>query len=228
MFKRFTNQSRYAIVASQEEARSLDHDYIGPEHFLLGLLREDRGAAVHALTSAGITLQTARQDVEELAGRGERPPSGHIPFTRAAKKCLELSLRDALELGHDYIGTGHLLLGVISEGGNVAVLVLSRRLGTDLGDFRTRVIRDLEDYPEDHDDIVYASRPASSSLPQVSPRQVPAPSRRAVAALLDTIDERLSAIERQLGMTREEAGQEVGGGVGEGEDSGPGNVVPPS
>src|ERR1035441_7577323 len=105
MFERFTNQSRYAIVAAQEEARSLDHDYIGSEHLLLGLLREDQGTSARALASAGITLEAARHDVEALIGRGERPPSGHIPFTRRAKKCLELSLREALQLGHRYIGT---------------------------------------------------------------------------------------------------------------------------
>jgi hypothetical protein len=222
MFERFTNQSRSAVVAAQEEARSLDHDYIGPEHFLLGLLRADRGGAVHALASAGLTLEAARQDVEALTGRGERPPSGHIPFTRPAKKCLELSLREALQLGHNYIGTGHLLLGVISEGDNVAVKVLGDLLGADLGAFRARVILDLEDHPEDHDDIPYAARPVPAGLRPVpaSLRQVPAPAQRAIAALLDTIDERLSAIERQLGMT--------GGEAGDGENSGPGNVVPPS
>jgi ATP-dependent Clp protease ATP-binding subunit ClpA len=225
MFKRFTSQSRSAVVSAQEEARSLDHDYIGPEHFLLGLLRADRGGAVHALASAGLTLEAGRQDVEALTGRGERPPSGHIPFTRSAKKCLELSLREALQLGHNYIGTGHLLLGVISEGDNVAVKVLGRRLGADLGDFRARVILDLEDHPEDHDDIPYAARPVPAGL-----RHVPAPSQRAIAALLDTIDERLSAIERQLGMTRGQAGtgagREVGREAGDGENSGPENVVP--
>jgi ATP-dependent Clp protease ATP-binding subunit ClpC len=222
MFERFTNQSRSAVVAAQEEARSLDHDYIGPEHFLLGLLRGDWGGAVHSLASAGLTLEAARQDVEALTGRGERPPSGHIPFTRPAKKCLELSLRESLALGHDYIGTGHLLLGVISEGDNVAVKVLSGLLGADLGAFRARVILDLEDHQEDHDDIPYAARMAPSGLltAQVSLRQVSTPSQRAIEALLETIDERLSAIERQLGMTREE--------VGDGENSGPENVVPPS
>src|ERR1700676_482628 len=146
MFERFTNQSRYAIVAAQEEARSLDHAYIGSEHLLLGLLREDQGASAQALTSAGITLEAVRGDVEELVGRGERPPGGHIPFTPPAKKCLELSLREALQLGHRYIGTGHLLLGLISQGDCVAVKVLGR-LGADLGQLRTRVIQELEDHP---------------------------------------------------------------------------------
>ncbi len=247
MFKRFTSQSRSAVVSAQEVARSLDHDYIGPEHLLLGLLREDRGGAVHSLAWAGLTLEAARQDVESLTGRGERLPSGHIPFTRPAKKCLELSLREALALGHDYIGTGHLLLGVIGEGDNVAVKVLGGLLGPDLGAFRARVVLDLEDHPEDHDDIPDAARPvpagprpmpaglrpvpAGLSQVPVSLRQVTTPAQRAIAALLDTIDERLSAIERQLGMTREEAGDgEEGGGEegGGGENSGPENVVPPS
>jgi len=115
MFERFTNQSRYAIVAAQEEARSLHDNHIGSEHLLLGLLRGDQSTAARVLAAAGVTLEAARHHVDPQAGQGEQPPPGHIPFTQSAKECLELSLREALNLGHRYIGSGHLLLGLISQ-----------------------------------------------------------------------------------------------------------------
>jgi ATP-dependent Clp protease ATP-binding subunit ClpC len=218
MFERFTNQSRYAIVAAQEEARSLDHDYIGSEHLLLGLLREDQGTSARALASAGITLEAARHDVEALIGRGERPPSGHIPFTRPAKKCLELSLREALQLGHRYIGTGHLLLGLMSQGDSAAVKVLGR-LGSDLDQLRARVIQELEDHPENQDELSYAARPEPLSLRPVTLRWHPA-----IPALLDRIEERLTAIERHLGIVSEKAGDPRDAGAPGSSE----NVVPPS
>jgi ATP-dependent Clp protease ATP-binding subunit ClpC len=225
MFERFTNQSRYAIVAAQEEARSLDHDYIGSEHLLLGLLREDQGTSARALASAGITLEAARHDVEALIGRGERPPSGHIPFTRRAKKCLELSLREALQLGHRYIGTGHLLLGLMSQGDSAAVKVLGR-LGADLDQLRARVIQELEDHPENQDDLSYAARPEPlSPRPEpLSPRPVTLRWQPAIPALLDRIEERLTAIERHLGIASEKAGDPGDAGA----PGSPENVVPPS
>ena len=225
MFERFTNQSRYAIVAAQEEARSLDHDYIGSEHLLLGLLREDQGTSARALASAGITLEAARHDVEALIGRGERPPSGHIPFTRPAKKCLELSLREALQLGHRYIGTGHLLLGLMSQGDSAAVQVLGR-LGADLDQLRARVIQELEDHPENQDDLSYAARPEPlSPRPEpLSPRPVTLRRQPAIPALLDRIEERLTAIERHLGIASEKAGDPGDAGA----PGSPENVVPPS
>jgi ATP-dependent Clp protease ATP-binding subunit ClpC len=225
MFERFTNQSRYAIVAAQEEARSLDHDYIGSEHLLLGLLREDQGTSARALASAGITLEAARHDVEALIGRGERPPSGHIPFTRPAKKCLELSLREALQLGHRYIGTGHLLLGLMSQGDSVAVKVLGR-LGADLDQLRARVIQELEDHPENQDDPSYAARPEPLS-PRPEPlslRPVTLRWQPAIPARLDRIEERLTAIERHLGIASEKAGDPGDAGA----PGSPENVVPPS
>ena len=225
MFERFTNQSRYAIVAAQEEARSLDHDYIGSEHLLLGLLREDQGTSARALASAGITLEAARHDVEALIGRGERPPSGHIPFTRRAKKCLELSLREALQLGHRYIGTGHLLLGLMSQGDSAAVKVLGR-LGADLDQLRARVIQELEDHPENQDDLSYAARPEPlSPRPEpLSPRPVTLRWQPAIPALLDRIEERLTAIERHLGIASEKAGDPRDAGAPGSSE----NVVPPS
>src|SRR5260370_31988599 len=128
MFERFTDQSRRAVVLAQEEARRLDHNYIGTEHLLVGLQLEGRGAAAKALTSMGITLEAVRAEIETLIGRGSQPPGGHIPFTPPAEKCLELSLREALQLGHNYIGTGHLLLGLISRDDCVAGEIL-RRVG---------------------------------------------------------------------------------------------------
>ncbi len=186
MFERFSDQSRRAVVLAQEEARFFDHNYIGTEHLLAGLRRENRGVAARALESAGITMDAVRAEIEKLVGRGELEPSGHIPFTPGAKKCLELSLREALNLGQNHIGTGHLLLGVISKDDGVAVQVL-RGLGADLVQLRAQVIGEIEDAPEDR---------GGFSPPRPGRAEVP----NAVQALLDTIDERLSAIERHLGI----------------------------
>jgi ATP-dependent Clp protease ATP-binding subunit ClpC len=139
VFERFTERARRVIVLAQEEARLLNHDYVGTEHLLLGLAHEGQGVAAKALEVLGIRLETLRSQVEEIIGRGQRAPSGHIPFTPRAKKVLELSLRQALELGHDYIGTEHLLLGLIREGEGVAAQVLVK-LGADLPRARGQVI----------------------------------------------------------------------------------------
>src|SRR6266571_1519144 len=139
MFERFTDRARRVVVLAQEEARMLNHGYIGTEHILLGLLREGEGVAAKALESLGISLDAVRQQVEEIIGRGQQAPSGHIPFTPRAKKVLELSLREALQLGHNYIGTEHILLGLIREGDGVAAQVLVR-LGADLNRVRQQVI----------------------------------------------------------------------------------------
>ena len=135
MFERFTNQSRRVVVLAQEEARMLNHNYIGTEHLLLGLLHEGRGAAARVLTAMDVTLPAARDQVVAIIGRGQAQPSGHIPFTPRAKKSLELSLREALQLGDGYIGTGHLLLGLIHQGDNMALKMLDK-LGADLKDLR--------------------------------------------------------------------------------------------
>src|SRR5690242_3219062 len=111
MFERFSQRARRVVVLAQEEARMLNHNYIGTEHILLGLIREGEGVAAKALESLGISLEAVRQQVEEIIGQGQQAPSGHIPFTPRAKKVLELSLREALQLGHNYIGTDHILLG---------------------------------------------------------------------------------------------------------------------
>jgi len=139
MFERFTDRARRVIVLAQEEARMLYHGYIGTEHILLGLIHEGDGVAARALESLGIRLDAVRQQVEEIIGQGEQAPTGHIPFTPRAKKVLELAQREALQLGHEYIGTEHILLGLIREGDGVAAQVLVK-LGADLNRVRQRVI----------------------------------------------------------------------------------------
>ncbi len=145
MFERFTDRARRVVVLAQEEARMLNHNYIGTEHILLGLIREGEGVAAKALESLGISLDAVRQQVEEIIGQGQQAPSGHIPFTPRAKKVLELSLREALQLGHNYIGTEHILLGLIREGDGVAAQVLVK-LGADLNRVRQQVIQLLHGY----------------------------------------------------------------------------------
>src|SRR6266705_5568715 len=130
MFERFTDRARRVVVLAQEEARLLNHNYIGTEHILLGLIHEGEGVAAKALESLGISLEAVRAQVEEIIGEGQTAPTGHIPFTPRAKKVLELSLREALQLGHNYIGTEHILLGLIREGEGVAAQVLAG-LGAD-------------------------------------------------------------------------------------------------
>jgi ATP-dependent Clp protease ATP-binding subunit ClpC len=142
MFERFTERARRVVVLAQEEARMLDHNWIGTEHILLGLIREGEGVAAKTLESLGISLDAVRQQVEEIIGQGQQAPSGHIPFTPRAKKVLELSLREALQLGHNYIGTEHILLGLIHEGDGVAAQVLVG-LGVDLDRTRQVVIQIL-------------------------------------------------------------------------------------
>src|SRR5919109_1087294 len=143
MFERFTDRARRVVVLAQEEARLLNHNYIGTEHILLGLIHEGEGVAAKALESLGISLEAVRSQVEEIIGQGGSSPSGHIPFTPRAKKVLELSLREALQLGHNYIGTEHILLGLIREGEGAQVLV---KLGADLSRVRQQVIQLLSGY----------------------------------------------------------------------------------
>ena len=145
MFERFTDRARRVVVLAQEEARLLNHNYIGTEHILLGLIHEGEGVAAKALESLGISLEAVRAQVEEIIGHGGSTPSGHIPFTPRAKKVLELSLREALQLGHNYIGTEHILLGLIREGEGVAAQVLVK-LGADLSRVRQQVIQLLSGY----------------------------------------------------------------------------------
>ncbi|MCL2787595.1 MAG: ATP-dependent Clp protease ATP-binding subunit [Micrococcales bacterium] len=146
MFERFTDRARRVIVLAQEEARQLNHNYLGTEHILLGLIHEGEGVAAKALESANLTLEGLRSGVQDAIGEGQQAPSGsHIPFTPRAKKVLELTLREALQLGHNYIGTEHILLGLIREGEGVAAQVLVK-LGVDLNRLRQQVVELLAGY----------------------------------------------------------------------------------
>ena len=163
----------------------LDHNWIGTEHILLGLTREGEGIAAKALESLGISLDAVRQQVEEIIGRGQQPPSGHIPFTPRAKKVLELALRESLQLGHNYIGTEHILLGLIREGDGVAALVLVT-LGADLNRVRQQALQLL------HGHSAEEPMPARSAGREL--RLLPA-----VKAHLEALEQRLTAIEQRVG-----------------------------
>jgi ATP-dependent Clp protease ATP-binding subunit ClpA len=149
LFERFTDRARRVVVLAQEEARMLNHNYIGTEHILLGLIHEGEGVAARALESLSISLAEVRARVEEMIGQGQAAPTGHIPFTPRAKKVLELSLRESLKLGHNYIGTEHILLGLVREGEGVAAQVLVK-LGAGMETVRRTVIEVLEDYTGEH------------------------------------------------------------------------------
>jgi ATP-dependent Clp protease ATP-binding subunit ClpC len=181
MFERFTDRARLAVGLAQDEARRLNHDYIGTEHILLGLIQEGEGVAARALESLGISLEAVRQQVEEIIGRGQRAPSGHIPFTPRAKKALELSVREAKALGHDYIGTEHILLGLIREGSGVAAQVLVK-LGADLNRTRQQVVQ-----------LLYGHRGED-----VTGKGLPLPGDALTRA--GSLDRRLAAIERWVGL----------------------------
>jgi len=184
MFERFTDRARRVVVLAQEEARMLDHGYIGTEHLLLGLIHEGEGVAAKTLEAMGISLDAVRQQVETTIGRGEEAPSGHIPFTPRAKRVLELSLRESGQLGHNYIGTEHILLGLIREGEGVAAQVLVK-LGADPNRVRQLVVQLLHGHGAE-------DRP--------KPRGMRAGVIEDVLARLDSMDGRLAAIERRVGM----------------------------
>lgn len=145
MFERFTDRARHVLVLAQEEARGLNHNFIGTEHILLGLIHEGQGVGAKALEVLGVTVDAARARVMETIGPGESTPTGSPPFTSRAKKVLELSLREAMQLGHNYIGTEHMLLGLVREGEGVAATVLVE-LGADLERVRQQVIELLAGY----------------------------------------------------------------------------------
>ncbi len=190
MFERFTDRARRIVVLAQEEARMLNHDYIGTEHLLLGLIHEGEGVAAKALVSLGISLEAVRQQVEETIGHGQpqHSKSGHIPFTPRAKKVLELSLRESQRLNHNYIGTEHILLGLIREGEGVGARVLMA-LGADVDRVRHAVIELLHGNPGEK----RASR-AGRRLPDFIDD---------IVDRLDLIAGRLAAIERRLGIEPE-------------------------
>src|SRR6201993_4320109 len=189
MFERFTDRARRVVVLAQEEARMLNHNYIGTEHILLGLIHEGEGVAAKALESLGISLEAVRQQVEEIIRQGQQPPSGPIPFTPRAKKVLELSLREALQLGHDYIGTEHILLGLIREGDGVAAQVLVE-LGADLNRVRQQVIQLL------HGSQGPGVMSTGSRLDERMRARLPDDA----LARFDALDRRLAALERWIGI----------------------------
>jgi ATP-dependent Clp protease ATP-binding subunit ClpA len=203
MFERFTDRARRVVVLARQEARHLGHDHVGTEHILLGLLREGEGVAVNALVALGIDLQDVRQRVDRQIGRGAQAPSGHVPFTGPAKHVLELSLREALQFGHNYIGTEHILLGLIREEDGVAARVLAE-VGADAGNVRRQVVLLLHGY------AAAQSQQAQSQQAQSQQAQ----SRQTIASVLTgrgrRIDEihqgieaimaRLTAIEDALGI----------------------------
>ena len=162
MFERFTDRARNVVVLAQEEARLLKHNYIGTEHILLGLVRESEGIAAKALQALGIGLEAVREQVQEIIGTGQHAPSGTIPFTPRAKKVLELSLREAMQLGDSYIGTEHILLGLIREGEGVAAQVLIK-LDGNLNKVRQQVIQMKAGTPETEEMPAAAAGPAESS-----------------------------------------------------------------
>ncbi len=215
MFEKFTDRARRVVVLAQEEARMLNHDYIGTEHLLLGLVHEGAGVAVGALESLGVSLDDVRRDVEEMIGRGQHELSGHIPFTPRAKKVLELSLRESQQLGADYIGTEHILLGLIREGEGVAAQVLVK-LGADLNRVRQQVLRILGERtpgeagePEAGGPREAAAGGLAGSEPGV--RIVGSPAQIAeILARLRSMDARLAAVERHLGLGAREPGRAAG------------------
>ncbi|WGD36804.1 ATP-dependent Clp protease ATP-binding subunit [Lysinibacter sp. HNR] len=162
MFERFTDRARRVVVLAQEEAKMLNHNYIGTEHILLGLIHEGEGVAAKALESLGISLDAVREQVTDIIGTGQQQPTGHIPFTPRAKKVLELSLREALQLGHNYIGTEHILLGLIREGEGVAAQVLVK-LGADLNRVRQTVIQLLSGYQSGKESVAVGAQETAAN-----------------------------------------------------------------
>ena len=192
MFERFTDRARHVVVLAQEEARLLRHDYIGTEHILLGLLQEAEGIAAKALESLGITGESVRHQVEEIVGRGQAAPSGHIPFTPQAQKSMQLALREAMQLGHSYIGTEHILLGLIRLDSGRATQVLTA-LGAEPNRVRQQVIGVLHGYQGGR----------GTASPAWPPGKAGRGKRKLlsqVLARLDSMEGRLSALEHRVGV----------------------------
>ncbi len=203
MFQRFTDRARRVVVLAQEEASRLDHNYIGTEHILLGLICEGEGVAAEALKSLGIGLDPVRQQVEEIIGRGEEAPQGHIPFTPRAKKVLELSLRESKQLGHNYIGTEHILLGLIREGDGVAAQVLVK-LGADRKRVRQQVIQLLHGRAAEEPGPGVDIRPEMAAPPPPPARQEQwAAARRALPDLAEQSRQLAAEVERLRALLRQ-------------------------
>lgn len=203
MFERFTDGARQVIVLAQEEARMLYHNYIGTEHLLLALIHEGEGVAAKALESMDIALEAALQQVEDIIGRGQAPPTGHIPFTPRAKNVLELSLREALRLGHSHIGTEHLLLGLVREGEGVGARIL-QDLGADMNRVGQAVIELL---PGDSSGMSFERQTREElrrvlDLPPLFEER-----EKAVLTLLTREGLTTSAIAEELGVSKEQVGE---------------------
>jgi ATP-dependent Clp protease ATP-binding subunit ClpC len=195
VFERFTDRARRVVVLAQEEARMLSHVYIGTEHILLGLIHEGEGVAAKALESLDISLEAVRRQVEEIIGQGKAAPTGHIPFTPRAKKVLELSFREAKQLGHNHIGTEHILLGLIREGEGVAAQIL-QKLGADLKRVRRTVIKELSGSPA----VRYEEMPSPSPFDE---------REKIVLSLLIHEGLTTSEIAKLLGVSEEKVGEIV-------------------
>jgi ATP-dependent Clp protease ATP-binding subunit ClpC len=201
MFEKFTDRARRVVVLAQEEARMLNHDYIGTEHILLGLIHEGEGVAAEALNGIGISLEQVRQQVEEIIGTGRRPSTEQIPFTPRAKKVMELSLREALQLGHNYIGTEHILLGLIREGKGVAAQVL-QKLGADLDRVR-REVNQLVSAPAGEETVTRFPTEEPMTPPFVAYTKVLGEIGEILSTLRD-IAQRVERIERHLSRTEDD------------------------
>lgn len=196
MLERFTDTARRVVVHAQEEARALEHGHIGTEHLLLGLLRGDTDGAARALDAAGLTLDTARHDIEELVGRGSAAPGSDTPFTARAKKVLELSLREALQFGDDYIRSEHILLGLMREPEGTGAQVLQRR-GIDVFDLRGDVVTALRGAEPRPEAPRTADRPEPPAAGSPEPRVTGRPESE-TASPDAAVEERLTAVERRL------------------------------
>jgi ATP-dependent Clp protease ATP-binding subunit ClpC len=201
MFERFTDRARRVVVLAQEESRLLSHNYIGTEHLLLGLLAEREGIAARALESLNVTLEAAREQVEEIIGPGQQQPHGHIPFTPRAKKILELSLREALTMGSEVIDTQHLLLGLVDEGDGVGAQIL-RRFGATAQTVREEVTRLVDAEPQAE---ATPTPRAPRAVSVTRTLRVDPDALVEVKILLVSIDRRLTAIERHLGIDASQA-----------------------
>jgi ATP-dependent Clp protease ATP-binding subunit ClpC len=223
MFERFTDRARRVVVLAQEEARTLNHGYIGTEHILLGLLREPQGVAARALEALGVSLTAARAEVEQMIGRGEGMPDGHIPFTPRAKKVLELSLREALTLEHNYIGTEHILLGLIREQEGVAAQALSK-LGVGESQVRAKVL-----------ELLRTATPGEAEAEDTGKglrRARAVDVGRSITIRLDDLLTRLERIEHRLTriertLDRPQEPQEPAAGTAQGSDPEPGGSAGP-
>jgi ATP-dependent Clp protease ATP-binding subunit ClpC len=207
MFERFTDRAQRVVVLAQEEARRLKHHYVGSEHILLGLIHDGEGVAATALQSLGVSLEVARHQVEEIIGQGRQASSEHMPFTPRVKKVLELSYREAMKLGHSYIGTGHLLLGLVREGDGVAAQTLAA-LGVDLPTVKRQVLQQLSAYAGDEEGTSTVERdedlvddelelPDEEVLEQAA-FMLSANVAEEIRALLRDIAKRVERIERRL------------------------------